>query len=136
MPARDVKLPLRGDESAALSHKTQIFDITAPVERGQTVGHVEYFAGATRIADLPLVARDAVPRTLLSQALPPIGNRISFLPPAARILILGLLCLAAALVLLFLKLHSHGRRRPSRTFEPARLPRERKPQRDLAGRGR
>ncbi|MBW3637538.1 MAG: hypothetical protein KY445_13905, partial [Armatimonadetes bacterium] len=124
VPSRDVVLPLRVSESQTLSRRVQIFDLTAPVNQGAPVGHVEYFVKvrgqSKRIADIALTARERVPQTLLARAVPRVGNRVKPWHPALRIAVLGLLCGGAA-ILLLQRNHHARRRRPHSAFRAATL---------------
>ena len=125
-PARDVALPLRASERQTLSPRIALFPLTAPLKKGQIVGQIEYFTRqngqSQRIAATALVARDAVPQTLLARAIPPVGNRVGAFSPAARILFLGLFCLGAASLLLLKRFHYVRRRRSHSAFQAAKLP--------------
>lgn len=125
----ETRLPMRGRERETLQRRVNMFQMTAPVQQGQPVGHVEYFAEAggqrRRIADLPLVALNTVPQTVLARAFPSVGNHMALLSPTARLAIYGVLCLGAAFLLLLFRGNAHARRRSKRRrkhpFEPAHL---------------
>lgn len=123
-PSRDVVLPLRPQESQTLTHKVQLFDLTAPIAKGRIVGRVEYFTAAygapRRLAELALTARDDVPQTLLARALPPVGNRLRAWSPPWRLAFLALLCFGTASLLLS-KRKNYVRRRSHTAFQSARL---------------
>lgn len=126
--ARAVRLPLRGDERDSLTHTVHIFRVTAPLAKGQPVGHVEYFANEggepRRLADLPLVAAEEVPQTVLAKSFPGLGNLVALRTPAARLLFVGVLCLGAVAILLIRRGNINARRRSvrgnNRTATPSR----------------
>ena len=118
--AKGIELPLRAGEIASLQREIEIFDIAAPVKRGQLVGRAHFSANGRRIASLGLQAREEVPETLLSRAAPAIGHSVSFWPTSWRIGFWGVLSGVFASVLLFFKL----RKRRRKPFRAATLGRE------------
>jgi hypothetical protein len=67
--AGDALLSLRAEEKSTLTQAVQWHELAAPVEKGQTIGELAYFAGGQKVAALPLVAQDDVPVSVLPLAL-------------------------------------------------------------------
>lgn len=113
-----VRLPLLSGERDSLRRRVSLFNVTAPISQGQPVGHVEFFTSAggreRRLADLPLVAAEAVPQTILAKAVPVIGNQVALRSPVVRLLILGALCLSVVAILLIRRGNQNARRRVAR----------------------
>ncbi|HEX8466147.1 MAG TPA: D-alanyl-D-alanine carboxypeptidase family protein [Abditibacterium sp.] len=122
MPSRDLVLPLRAGERQTLSRRVEMLPLSAPVAKGRLVGHVNLFSSVSgapqRLARWPLLARDAVPQSLLARAAGPVGARFPSLLNAA--LPLTLLGLGSAILLVSLRKY-HVRRRSHSAFRSANL---------------
>ena len=113
----DLDLPLRPYEKAHLSRRLQLEPVLAPVIKGQSVGRVEYWFKDHKLGEVPLVARAAVPASLVAQKLP----GMAALVPADPLRRYGLYALAAAFlvtlivaVLTFLKALYNARTKRAR----------------------
>ena len=126
--SRALSLPLSALERRTLQRRIHFLKLTAPLQKGAVVGNVEYLAtpnarpGAAprRIAQVALIARSDVPQTLLARTVPTLGNQFGPVSRGARLLLLALICGAAALTLLSKRKH-HVRRRTHPAFQPAAL---------------
>jgi D-alanyl-D-alanine carboxypeptidase (penicillin-binding protein 5/6) len=66
--ARDALLTLRTGEKSRLTHNIEWHQLAAPIQKGQAIGNLAYFADGQKIAVLPLVAQDEVPFSSLPLA--------------------------------------------------------------------
>ena len=63
-------LTLRDDEKSALTREVKWDELSAPLQAGQVVGHLDYFANGQKVAALPLVAQNAVSVSRLAAVMP------------------------------------------------------------------
>jgi D-alanyl-D-alanine carboxypeptidase (penicillin-binding protein 5/6) len=125
--ANGIELPLLANEQSTLQRKIEIFDLAAPIKKGQFVGRVVFSASSRPITAISLRARDDVPETLLSKTIPSVGHRVSFWPTPLRIGFIGVLCGSFAFLLLGLRNKRQRRRKkrhlvPHHSFKTAKLP--------------
>jgi D-alanyl-D-alanine carboxypeptidase (penicillin-binding protein 5/6) len=110
---RDIGLPLRHDEQGAQKPQVRFFELKAPLRAGQPVGSITFFGAGRRLAETPLVAREAVPIAFSARVLPPAARYLPSHPPL-RWTILGGISLGLATLLTVLKIRAQ-RPRADRT---------------------
>lgn len=88
---RPVRLPLSVQERANLSQKAQLLKLAAPINKGQIVGTLEFSSLGRRVAQVPLVARDAVPVSLVTRLAPGFGRQLPVEAAARDSLLLGII---------------------------------------------
>lgn len=77
---REIRLPLRPWELSALTKHVHPLERTAPIKEGQTVAWLEWQLNGNKIASVPLVAKDAVPESLIAKFAPGLGARMTSQP--------------------------------------------------------
>ncbi len=75
--AHEIRLPLRPWELSALTKHVHPLERTAPIKEGQTVAWLEWQLNGNKIASVPLVAKEAVPESLIAKFAPSLG---AFMP--------------------------------------------------------
>ena len=65
----DALLTLRADEKVNLTKAVEWHQLSAPVQKGQTIGNLAYFTNGQKVGALPLVAQEDVPVSAFSLAL-------------------------------------------------------------------
>lgn len=119
---RAVQMPLRRDERETLSQRVHLLPLKAPIKSGQAIGRIEFVARGHTLVEVPLLAREAVPASIVARVLPPVA-RVMPSNPSLRWGIYGGACLALALLLSGLKIRAttsgtrHARRRPRRPLD-------------------
>ena len=105
---QDAVLTLRQGEQNNLTRQVQWNPLSAPLQAGQTIGQLAYFANGEKVAALPLVAQNDVPVSRLTAVMPshlkiasPFkGHYLSFLkwPTAPNLMVFGALFLGVLLI--------------------------------------
>jgi D-alanyl-D-alanine carboxypeptidase (penicillin-binding protein 5/6) len=133
----DVLLPLRRNERATLTQRAYLIPMAAPVAKGRAVGYLEFRAAGRTLAKVPLVARDAVPASMIVRVVP----AAAFLLPSNpvwRFLLYGAVLSGVALLLSIRKVRANARGKTKRrraaaseavTRTGAATPAERRPAR-------
>lgn len=67
---KEIRLPLLPSEQVALTSHVHALERAAPIEKGQTVAWLEWRLNHNKIASVPLVARDAVDKSLMAKVVP------------------------------------------------------------------
>jgi D-alanyl-D-alanine carboxypeptidase (penicillin-binding protein 5/6) len=108
--AREIRLPLKGIEKANLQTKVRSLAPEAPVKKDQVVAQLEWSVAGKKIGEVPLVARDAVGKSLVARVVPAAGHMMPSHPLARWSLYvcatLGILC-----IILGWKVRAHERKR-------------------------
>lgn len=129
-------LTLRADEESALTRTVQWNELSAPLQAGQIVGHLDYFAHDQKVAAVPLVAQYDVPVSRLASVIPaglsvtPSFKGLSYLslkwPSTANLMVSGLLLLGVTLLWSGLKggreESNEKRQQPARRAAPKHTP--------------
>ncbi len=102
---RAVQMPLRRDERETLSRRVHLLPLKAPIKNGQAIGRIEFLARGRTLVEVPLLARDAVPASIVARVLPPVA-RVMPSNPSLRWGIYGGVCLMLALLLSGLKIRA------------------------------
>lgn len=95
---REVRVPLLIGDQSTLTRRVHLSDVTAPVRRGQKVGHLEIAANGRRVLTVPLVAKEEIALSAFARVLP---SAAPMLPsdPQRRLFGYSLLAGAAALLM-------------------------------------
>lgn len=67
---REIRLPLNRGEQSALSTEVHSLEREAPIAAGQTIAWLQWNLNGRKIASVPLVAREAVEKSLVAKVLP------------------------------------------------------------------
>jgi hypothetical protein len=138
---RAMELPLRRGERIDGAPRVSLFQLRAPVQKGQIIGSLAFYEGDRKIAEVPLEAREAVPVGLATKVFPP--ARVLPSNPPYRFLIYACAAGSLALFLIYFKLRSqetkptklkgatHDKRTETRAEFYARLEAERETRRNL-----
>lgn len=80
--AEEVRLPLLASEESALERRVHPLERAAPIEKGQTIAWLEWKLNGEKIASVPLVAEEAVDRSLIAKAVPALAGMMPSVPLA------------------------------------------------------
>jgi D-alanyl-D-alanine carboxypeptidase (penicillin-binding protein 5/6) len=107
MAAHEIRLPLRSAERAALTTHIHPLALKAPVQKDQTVAQLEWRLNGKVIGKAPLVAREAVGKSLMARLAP------ASLPtlPSMRWSLYGCAAFGILLISLGWKVRAHERKR-------------------------
>jgi D-alanyl-D-alanine carboxypeptidase len=76
--AKEIRLPLRSGERAALATRVRSFALDAPVKKDQTVAQLEWELHGRKLGAIPLLAREDVGKSLMARVVP---SAASLVPP-------------------------------------------------------
>lgn len=127
---QNVVLTLRSGEQESLTREMNWDELSAPLQAGQVIGHLNYFAQGRKVAVLPVVAQNDVPASHLAgimasglRAASPLRglNHLSLLqwPSTAGLMVSSLLLMGVTLLWGGLK---GGRKQPNEKQQPTGRP--------------
>jgi D-alanyl-D-alanine carboxypeptidase (penicillin-binding protein 5/6) len=108
--SHEIRLPLKGIEKANLQTRVRSLAPEAPVKKDQVVAQLEWSLNGKKIGEVPLVAREAVGKSLVASVVPAAGRMMPSHPLARwsvyACAMLGILC-----IILGWKVRAHERKR-------------------------
>ena len=108
--AKEIRLPLRTFERTNLSTHVRSLKPEAPVKKDQIVAQLEWFLGKKKVGEVPLVAREAVGKSLIARVVPAAAHVVPS-QPLLRWSVYLCTTLGVLFVSLGLKVRANERRR-------------------------